>query len=229
MKIIKISSKNPDQRAIQKAAEILKKGGLVVYPTDTAYGLGGNALDVNAIKKVYETKGRDFSKPTHVVVRDWEMIENLCETNAAAKKLYDKFMPGPLTLILTKRPKIPNTLTANLPTLGVRIPDSPITQSLSRLVNFPYTTPSANKSDGNTPYSINKVIKELGLSETPPRWPKDSSDGGKSLKTKVDLILDAGKLPKVLPSTIVDLTSEVPKILREGPIKEENIQKQLKD
>jgi L-threonylcarbamoyladenylate synthase len=219
MKVIKINKQNPNVKDIESAAKTLQKGGVIVYPTDTSYGLAANALDEHAVKKVYEIKERDFSKPTHVVVRDWEMIGNLCSTNDLAKKLFDKFMPGPLTLILTKRlsdpeafksrgGKVPNILTASLPTLGVRVPDNPVTKALSNLVDFPYTTPSANKSGGATPYSIDEVIKQLD-------------------KNKIDLILDSGKLPEVTPSTIVDLSTTPPKILREGPIKTEEIKRFL--
>lgn len=208
MKTIKIDIKNPDIKVIKKAAEILHVGGIVVYPTDTSYGLGVNALDKKAVKKLYEFKGRNFSKPTHVVVRDWEMIEHLCLVNDAAKKLYGKFLPGPLTIILPKKNIVPDILTAGLNTVGVRIPDNSITQLLSESVSFPYTTPSANKSDGVTPYSIEDVKKELKTS-------------------KIDLILDAGKLPPTLPSTIVDLSTTQPKILREGPISKKNLEEFL--
>lgn len=209
MSIVKFNVNNPNLLAIKRAAEILKTGGLIIYPTDTAYGLGANALDEMAIRKVYEVKGRDFSKPTHVVARDWKMIEELTETNELAKKLYDKFLPGPLTIILPKKKIVPDILTANLPTLGVRIPNNSITQLLSKSVSFPYTTPSANKSGGKTPYSIEDVKKELDIS-------------------KIDLILDAGKLPEVPSSTIVDLSVPTPKILREGPIKKKRIEDCLK-
>ena len=208
MIILKIDPKNPDGRIVKIAADILKSGGSIVYPTDTAYGLGGNALDEKTIRKVYEAKGRDFSKPTHVVVRYWQMIEKLTHTNERAKKLYDKFLPGPLTLVLPKRRIVPNILPANLPTLGVRIPDSLITQSLSNLLPFPYTTPSAIRSGGKTPYSIKEVKKELNFE-------------------KVDLILDAGALPINPPSTIINPSSFSLKILREGPITKEQIEKAL--
>jgi len=209
MQTIKVDSNRPDLRTISKAAYVLNLGGLLIYPTDTAYGLGANALDEKAIRKVYEVKGRDFSKPTHVVVRDWKMIEELCLVNDAAKKLYDKFLPGPLTIILPKRPNIPNLLTANLTTLGIRIPNNLITQTLSHLATFPYTTPSANKSGGKTPYSINDVKEELDIS-------------------KIDLILDAGKLPSTPPSTIVDLSGKVPKILREGLILQADVEESMR-
>jgi L-threonylcarbamoyladenylate synthase len=204
MRIVKINPNNPDKDIAKLASEILKSAGLVIYPTDTAYGLGGNALDEEAIRKVYEIKGRDLSKPTHVIVRNWQMIDNLCYTNKLAEKLYSKLMPGPLTLILPKKAKVPDILTAGLLTLGIRIPNTPVTQSLSNLVSFPFTTPSANKSGGKVPYSVNEIKRELDIE-------------------KVDLILDAGKLPEVAPSTVIDLTKTPPKILREGPITKEDL------
>lgn len=209
MQTINVDLNNPDHNTIKAAAEALKAGGLIIYPTDTAYGLGGNALDEEVIRKVYGVKKRSFSKPTHIVVRDWQMIESLTVTNDSAKKLYDKFLPGPLTIILPKNKAIPDILTAGLSTVGIRIPNNHITIQLSSHVEFPYTTPSANKEGGKTPYSINDVKKELDLN-------------------CIDLVLDAGKLPSTPPSTIVDLTTTPPKILREGPIKKERIEKALK-
>jgi len=199
MQIIKVNIDSLSSVYIKIAAEVLKSGGLIVYPTDTAYGLGANALNEKAIKKVYEVKGRDFSKPTHVVVRNWKMIEKLTETNDLAKKLFDKFLPGPLTMVLPKKEIIPDMLTAGLNTVGIRIPNNEVTKKLSGLLSFPYTTPSANKSGGVTPYSIDEVKKELDI-------------------RKVDLILDAGKLLPTPPSTIIDLTKNLPKIIREGSI-----------
>ena len=208
MQIIKINSNNPDLYAINKAANILKHDGLIIYPTDTAYGLGANALDEEAVRKVYEIKGRDFSKPTHVVVCDWKMIEELAETTDLAKKLYDNFLPGPLTIILRKKKIVPDILTAGLKTIGIRIPNNQITKFLSDQLPFPYTTPSANKSGGITPYSIEDVKKELDIE-------------------KIDLILDAGKLDPTPPSTIVDLSTDGLKILRTGPVPEKQINEVL--
>lgn len=183
-------------------------GGLIIYPTDTAYGLGANALDEMAVKKVYDVKGRDFSKPTHVVVTDWKMINQLTFTNKASKLLYEKFLPGLLTIILPKKKIVPDTLTSGFPTIGVRIPNNQVTKALSNHLSFPYTTPSANKSGGKTPYSVEEVAKELELE-------------------KIDLILDAGKLPTVLPSTMIDLSVSPPKLFREGQIKKVELEKIL--
>jgi len=209
MKLIKVSLLNPDQDTIVKAFNVLKSGGLVVYPTETIYGLGANALDENAVKKVDEVKGRDYSKPIHVVVSGWKMIEELTDANDLAKNLYDHFLPGPLTLVLPKKKIIPDILTSGLPTLGIRIPKNLITQSLSSLLAFPYTASSANKSGGTNSYSIENIKKQLDIE-------------------KVDLILDAQKLRPTLPSTIIDLSVHPPKILREGPISREQIKKAIK-
>lgn len=208
MNILKVNLRNPDSEVIERATDILQHGGLVVYPTDTTYGLGANAQDERIVRKVYNVKVRSFSKPTHVVVRDWEMIEELTHVNRPAKKLYEEYLPGPLTLILPKKKIVPDILTANLPTVGIRIPNNLVTHSLSRLVPFPYTTPSANKAGGKTPYSIDDVIKELDIS-------------------KIDLIIDAGKLPVTPPSTIIDLSVIPPLILREGPITKSQIKNVL--
>ncbi|MBI4059069.1 threonylcarbamoyl-AMP synthase [Candidatus Microgenomates bacterium] len=211
MEIIKIDANNPDPKIIKQAVDALILSGAIIYPTDTAYGLGVNALDEKVIRKLYQIKGRDFAKPTHVVVRDWEMINQLCHTNKAAKILYDKFLPGPLTIILPKKMCVSDLLTGYLPTLGIRIPDSPITKLLSKLSPFPYTTPSANPSGGLTPHTINQSLDQF-------------SDLQKSL---IDLVLDAGQLAKVDPSTIVDCSVEIPKIIRPGPISKERIEKAL--
>ncbi len=205
--ILKTDRNFPDTKVVDEAAKVLKNGGLIVYPTDTAYGLGVNALDEKAVGRLYQIKGRDFSKPTHVIVRDWRMIEKLTFTNYFARKLFDAFLPGPLTIILKKKAIVPDILTANLPTLGIRIPDSKFTYKLSNRVDFPYTTPSANKSGGETPYSTYDVGKELDME-------------------KIDLVINSGLLPKVAPSTIIDLTNPFSlRILREGPIAKSKLEK----
>lgn len=208
MEILKVDPKNPDQEIIKRAVDVLTDGGLVIYPTDTAYGLAANALNEAAVKRVYEVKGRNLSKPTHVVVADWRMIEKLTFTNSYARALFEKFLPGPLTIILPKKKIVPDILTAKHPTLGVRIPHNLITQSISLLINFPYTTPSANKEGGGVPYSVEDLRNKLDLE-------------------KIDLILDAEKLPSVLPSTIIDLSTSPPKLLRQGPINKLELEKTL--
>jgi len=208
MKILKVSKTKPEKQVVREAVKVLEGGGTVVYPTDTAYGLGVNASDENAIEKLYNLKGRGFNKPTHVIVRDWKMINKLVIPNENAKKLFDKYLPGPLTLILSKRNIVSDMLTAGIPTLGVRIPDNKVTQLISKEFSFPYTTPSANRAGGKTPYNLEDIVNELDTNN-------------------VDLILDAGDIPNKNPSTLVDLSKANPKILRVGPISENSILKTL--
>jgi L-threonylcarbamoyladenylate synthase len=208
MEVKKIDRLFPDPNTLRVAAEVLCSGGLLVYPTDTAYGLGVNAFDLNAIKKMYKVKKRSFSKPTHVVVRDWKMVRKIAYTSAAAKKIYLSFFPGPLSLLLNKKRSIPDVLTAGLPAVGVRIPNSLVTQQLSRLVTFPYTTPSANRSGEREPYSKDEVVKVLDTKH-------------------VDLVLDAGELPKARPSTIAGVSGNKITIIREGPISKKRLEECL--
>lgn len=210
MQRIKLSNTKPYEKKIAKAAEILKNGGLVVCPTETVYIFAVDAASDEAIKKVYEIKGRDFNKPIHVVTADWAMINELCYTNEISQKLYQEFLPGPLTIVLNKKPHVSDILTGGLSTLGVRIPKNPITRALSKMVDFPYTATSANKSGGKNPYTIEEALS--GLSE--------------NKKDLIDLILDVGQLPATPPSTIVDCSLR-PKILREGPISKPEIEKAL--
>ena len=205
---MKIDNFDPSGEIIEVAAKCLERGGVVVYPTDTAYGVGVDAGNSEAVEKLYRLKGRDYGKPTHVVARDWAEINEICKVNDNAKRLYDKFMPGPLTMILPSRNILDAKLEAGMGTLGVRIPDCKFTLRLSERLNFAYTTPSANRTGGKTPYSVFEVGEELGF------------EG-------VDLVIDGGELQKVLPSTIVDLTSETIKIIREGPVSRVEIERML--
>ena len=206
--IVKVDREGPSVKIIEMAVEKLMQGGVIVYPTDTAYGLGGDATNNRAVDKIYEMKGRNYGKPTHVVVRDWEMISQLCEVNDIAWKLFKAFMPGPMTLVLPDRGVLDRRLGAGTGTLGVRIPNCPLTLALSKRMGRAYTTPSANRSGGKTPYSIEEVKKELEWEEA-------------------DLVLDAGQLPLTTPSTIIDLSGVGWSVLREGPISVNDISKVL--
>ena len=190
---------------VMEAANTLKNGGIIVYPTDTAYGIGVNAFDIKSLEKLYTIQKRATKKPTHIVVKDWDMIELVSRPDKNAYRLYESFFPGPLTMILPKNSDlVPHELTGGLETIGIRIPDSVFTKMLSNFVPFPYTTPSANRTGEKTPYSIEEVRPVLDL---------DS----------VDLVIDAGKLEETKPSTLVDLTKHPYEILREGPVTKEEI------
>ncbi|MBI3290051.1 threonylcarbamoyl-AMP synthase [Candidatus Microgenomates bacterium] len=218
MQKLKVDSENPENSIIEQAAEKLKNGGIVVCPNDTVYIFAADATDPVAIGRVYDLKGRDCAKPIHVIVKNWEMVKDLCETNETAMKLYNEFLPGPLTIILKKKSVVPDILTANLPTLGIRIPNNPTTRAISNLVDFPYTATSANKSGEQNTYTAQEVLDQL-----------DEKD-----QALVDFIIDTGELPKVDPSTIIDCSLRLrsgqaspAKILRPGPITQGQIESVL--
>ena len=132
--------------SVEKAAEIIKKGGVVVYPTDTVYGLGANALDEKAVKKVFEMKNRDFKKPISVIVKDLEMAKKVANFSKDTEKILKKILPGPVTVILYKKKILPEILTGGSNKVGLRIPDCKFTKALMEKLDFPITTTSANIS-----------------------------------------------------------------------------------
>lgn len=205
MLIKNIELDRPDENIIKLAANTMSNDGLLVYPTDTAYGLGVNALQKHTIEKLYKVKKRSFNKPTHIIVSDIKMMKKLCYLNPDAVRLYNQALPGPLTLILPKKKIVPDILTGGLNTVGIRIPNCAVTKMLSKLLSFPYTTPSANKSGDETPYSIDKVLKSIN-------------------EKHIDFIIDAGELNKTPPSTIISVSHVKIKILREGPVNKSDIE-----
>ncbi len=184
----------PTQDLISKAAKIIKSGGLVIHPTDTCYGLAANALDPLAVKKIYRLKGRDFNKPLIICVRDLKMAKDLVRFNPTAEKLFRKFLPGPLTLVLPSKLH-PGQKDA------IRLPNHPVTLALSKTCSVPYTTTSANLSGKPNPYSLAEVFGQF------------SHEAIRQL-----FILDAGPLPPTPPSTVIDVSGGKIKILRSGPI-----------
>lgn len=206
MRILKVNPKNPSLKAIKIAAEIIRKGGTIIYPTDTIYGIGASTLDQRAINKVYEIKKRPENKPLSVVVGDIKMAKKYCIIGAKQEEIFDALLPGAFTLIFPV--KISNSnkiLTAYGGTLSIRIPDFKITKLLSKELGIPFTATSANISGLSGSGDIKKVLKQLGINRKKPNLPA----GG-----QIDLVLDAGILPKKYPSIIIDLTGESPKIIR---------------
>ncbi len=189
---------------IQKAIEILKNGGIIIYPTDTCYGIGVDATNKEAIKKLMTLKARNFNKPISIIVKNFKMAQKICEFNSQAKKIFKKYLPGALTLILKKKNNIyqlPNILTAGKQKIGIRMPKNKIALELVRKFNKPITTTSANVSNKPECYSKQEILKQFK----------------KNIK-KIDLIVDIGKLPKIKPSTIIEIINNKVKILRQGPI-----------
>ncbi len=197
--------------AIEKAIAVLKNGGLVIYPTETCYGIGVDATNLKAVKKVLEFKGShrggprggSGGKPISVAVSDKEMAKKYVVINETANNLYQKFLPGPLTVVSKSRKKTIDLLEAGQGTLGIRIPDYDLVIKMIKEFNRPITSTSANTSGKKTPYCLDDVLKYT----TPKRL------------GLVNLFLDAGRLPYNPPSTVVDTTLNEPKVLRQGEVK----------
>ena len=199
MERIAIDPAAPDPSLIARAARLLRDGALVAFPTETVYGLGANALDAAAVERIYAAKGRPAYNPlivhidradrAHDVARGW---------TERADRLAGAFWPGPLTMVLPKREVVPDTVTAGLPSVAVRVPAHPVALALLSAAAIPVVAPSANRSTRLSPTTGAHVAKSLG--------------------DAVDLILDAGPTPVGIESTVVDLTTEPPRLLRPGTI-----------
>lgn len=197
MEIIQVG----DIDAVAKAADVLRRGGIILYPTDTLYGLGVDALSDEAVARLYQLKARDTSKPIHSVVADIEMANVFGFVDEKAFALACAYLPGPLTLILKKREEIQTGIAKDIGTIGVRIPDHQFCRDLARAFDAPFTTTSANLSGATTGRSVQEILKQLGQKAE-----------------AIDLVIDAGELPERTPSTVVDVSSGTAKVLREGAI-----------
>lgn len=199
--IISLSGAFSTESVLLQAQQILLTGGIVVCATDTGYLLGGDGLNLQAIRKIYQIKGRSFDKPIHVVVANLAMAHSIAYFNQLADAVFQRFLPGPLTLVLNKKPIVPDLLVSGRPSVGLRIPENPFLLQLVKLADTPITATSANRSGNATPYSVEQVLTELG-----------------EAATYVDLIIDQGGTTHTTPSTILDLTQYPARILRQGPI-----------
>jgi L-threonylcarbamoyladenylate synthase len=196
--VLRVDPRTPEESTIREAARLLKDGKLVAFPTDTLYGLGANATDPEAIEGVFSAKGRPKDKPLIVLARDLDMVGELVEDiNPLARKLMNYFWPGPLTLIMIASAHLPLALTGHTGRIGVRVPDSIISQSLLKATSLPLTASSANRSGGKDPVDAQTVWEELAGT--------------------IDLVLDGGPVPG-MASAILDLTLCPPRIIRPGPI-----------
>jgi L-threonylcarbamoyladenylate synthase len=197
--IIKINPELVELDKIAIIAQTLGKEGVIAYPTDTFYGLGANCFSRKAIQRIYQIKKRKQEKPLSVVISDMDMVEEIVASIPPSFfALATEFWPGPLTLILKAAPQFPEELLGTGRTLGIRLPAVSWLRELVRQVGFPVTATSANISGQ----------KEIALPE----------EIIKIFSEKVELIVDGGKAQGILPSTIVDLASGKPKILREGAV-----------
>jgi len=205
-KILKIEPMEPDVKLLKEAVYVIKKGGLIIYPTETSYGIGADATNIKTIEKIYEIKGRYPSKPIPILVSSLSMIKKYGIITKKIENLVKKFMPGPLSIVVKKKKPISDV---NQEGTSFRISSHPVASLLVKMLKKPMTTTSANISGQPSIYEIKKVVEIF--------------------EEKVDMILDCGDLPRVEPSTCVDMAREgVVKIIREGPISSESILKHLK-
>lgn len=192
MTILKATKNN-----IIVASRIVERGGLVVYPTETVYGLGCDPFNVDAVQRILEAKG-NRTTPLPILAANIEDVEKVAHFSSKGKKLAEKFWPGSLTLVVPKKPALPGIVTFNRDSVGLRIPANYVALQLIRLCGGLLVGSSANRTGEEPPRTVQEISEEL--------------------KGMVDMILDGGAAAQGMPSTVVDLTSEKPRILREGPI-----------
>ena len=198
----------PTEGNLLRAAEMIKSGELVAFPTETVYGLGADALNVAACRKIFTAKGRPSDKPLSLHVASLEMAEKIAKISAQAEKLFTTFCPGALTIILPKNKIVPDFVTCGRQSVGIRFPANDVALSLIKLSGCPIAAPSANLS-GKIP-------------------PKTAQEVFDNLSGRVEIILNGGQCQFGISSTIIDLTEPEPQILRHGAISEEKILEVLK-
>lgn len=192
MKVVKTSLDKIDGEVISEAINILADGGIVLYPTDTVYGLGANIFDKNAVRRVFDIKQRSFLKPLSILVRDIESINLVAKMSLGQKNTIEKYLPGPYTFILDKRSIVPRIVTSGSTHVGVRVPDNELACRLASI--FPITTTSANLSDDDMLANPTEILEQLDC--------------------EVNMVIDVGDLNSKDPSSIIDLTDFKPKIIR---------------
>ena len=208
-KVIKIDRNNIKKEDFEEAGEILPNGGLVAFPTETVYGLGGDAMNPSASKKIYAAKGRPSDNPLIVHISEVSDIEALStDIPEVAWRLTEKFWPGPMTMILKKKPSVPDETTGGLNTVAIRLPSDEIARTLIRESGVFIAAPSANSSGRPSPTRASHVIEDLS--------------------GKIDMIIDGGKCDIGLESSIIDLSSDTPLILRPGFITKEDFENVVK-
>lgn len=186
------------EASLAPAAEIIKNGGIVAFPTETVYGLGGNALDPDAARKIYAAKGRPSDNPLIVHLANSREAEKYCITSDAFYRIADAFMPGPITVILPKKPVIPDSVTGGLDTVGIRIPSHKVANQLIKLSGVPIAAPSANISGKPSPTRYEHIMHDL--------------DG------RVDALIDGGNCDFGVESTIIKINGNEILLLRPGAV-----------
>ena len=197
-RVVPVDPVAPSRATLRSAADILRGGGVVALPTETFYGLAAAARDASAVKRIFQLKGRPDSKPLLVLVDSVAMAETVASVTPAARDLMARYWPGALTLVLPALPVVPSVVTAGTGTLGVRLSPHPIARGLVELLGAPVTAPSANPNGLAPPTSASGVLAYF-------------PEG-------VDLVLDGGSTPGGEPSTVLDLTAEPARVVRQGAV-----------
>lgn len=208
--VVAVDPTQPESAAIERAAAVLRNGGLVAFPTETVYGLGADATNPEAVARIFEAKGRPATNPTIVHVPDVDAARS-CASRwpSDAERLAKMFWPGPLTIVVPAAKRISNNALAGGSTVGLRAPDNPVALALLRAVRLPIAAPSANRSESLSPTTAEHALRTL--------------DG------RIDLILDGGPTSGGVESTVIDLTVSPPHVLRPGLIGIERLREILPD
>ncbi len=207
-RVFRVDPFRPDPEVIGYAAGVIRSGGLVVFPTETVYGLGASAFDSRAVERIYAVKGRPLDNPVIVHICDLGQLELVASrVPEEAYRLVERLWPGPLTILLPRSPKVPNVVTAGLDTVAVRMPAHPVALELIRSAGVPIAAPSANLSGKPSPTRGEHVIEDL--------------------YSKVEVILDAGETLYGVESTIINLLSDPPILLRPGAYPVEEVERIL--
>jgi L-threonylcarbamoyladenylate synthase len=210
MILLPVDPAGPDPEALRPAAETLRRGGLVAFPTETVYGLGAHALDPEAVARIYAAKGRPGYNPLIVHVADADAARALTSAwPAEADALAAAFWPGPLTLVLPRNDSVPPSVTAGLPSVALRVPAHPVAHALLRLAGIPVAAPSANRSTEVSPTTAQHVVRSLG--------------------ERVDVVVDGGPCPVGIESTVLSLAGPVPTLLRPGTISVDDLRAVIGD
>ena len=197
--VLPINPLAPDPDVLERAGAVLRAGGLVAYPTETVYGLAASAFVVDSVIRVFDAKQRPFSQALPVQIADVSEVETLARSvSPSARRLLADFFPGPLTLVFWRQPSVSLTVTGGTNTIGLRMPDHAVSLGVLRAFGAPLVCPSANLTGRRAPMSARDVLEDL--------------DGA------IDLVLDGGETADRTPSTVLDLTTDPARLLREGKI-----------
>ncbi len=206
MQIIKIDLTEDYLPALERTIAVLRRGGSAVVPTDTLYGLGCNALDAVAVGRIFDIKHRSYVKALPMLVRDISWARELAYITPEQEKLMAQFWPGKVTFVLPRRPIVPAVMCGGGQTVGIRAPDFPLLQNLLRDFGYPLAGTSANRSGSEPTNDAVQIAVDFAQSAPQP-----------------DIVLDAGRLPDSLPSTVVDLSGRIVRILRQGAVRADKI------